>query len=50
MSLSPELAMGMEWSAVALNIAFTILIGLEKRIGWLLHVYEMDLHYERPLQ
>lgn len=21
-----------------------------KRIGWLMHVYEMDLHYERPLQ
>ena len=21
-----------------------------KRIGWLLHVYEMDTHYERPLQ
>ena len=21
-----------------------------KRIGWLMHVYEMDTHYERPLQ
>jgi TRAP-type mannitol/chloroaromatic compound transport system permease small subunit len=21
-----------------------------KRIGWLTHTYEMDLHYERPLQ
>ena len=21
-----------------------------KRIGWLMHVYEMDMHYERPLQ
>lgn len=36
LTLSPELATGMEWSAVALNIAFTILIGLEKRVGWLL--------------
>lgn len=21
-----------------------------KRVGWLMHVYEMDTHYERPLQ
>jgi len=21
-----------------------------KRVGWLTHTYEMDLHYERPLQ
>jgi TRAP-type mannitol/chloroaromatic compound transport system permease small subunit len=21
-----------------------------KRVGWLLHVHEMDMHYERPLQ
>jgi TRAP-type mannitol/chloroaromatic compound transport system permease small subunit len=21
-----------------------------KRIGWLMHVHEMDTHYERPLQ
>jgi len=21
-----------------------------KRIGWLMHIYEMDTHYERPLQ
>jgi TRAP-type mannitol/chloroaromatic compound transport system permease small subunit len=21
-----------------------------KRIGWLTHTYEMDTHYERPLQ
>lgn len=34
--LSPELALVLEWSAVALNIGFTILIALERRIGWLL--------------
>jgi TRAP-type mannitol/chloroaromatic compound transport system permease small subunit len=21
-----------------------------KRVGWLMHVHEMDTHYERPLQ
>lgn len=35
LTLSPEVATALEWSAVALNIAFTILIGLEKRVGWL---------------
>ncbi|MFZ1687511.1 MAG: nicotinamide riboside transporter PnuC [Flavobacteriales bacterium] len=33
--MSSEFALGMEWTAVVLNILFTILIGLEKRIGWL---------------
>jgi nicotinamide mononucleotide transporter len=32
----PELLLAFEWSAVALNIGFTILIALEKRPGWLL--------------
>ncbi len=32
--LSPELATGLEWTAVVLNIAFTILIGWERRLGW----------------
>lgn len=34
-TLSSEVAGALEWSAVALNVAFTILIGLEKRVGWL---------------
>ncbi|MBK8339568.1 MAG: nicotinamide mononucleotide transporter [Flavobacteriales bacterium] len=33
--MSPTTALILEWSAVALNILFTILIALEKRIGWL---------------
>jgi TRAP-type mannitol/chloroaromatic compound transport system permease small subunit len=36
-----------------LGFALMLLQGLAeivKRMGWLLHVYEMDLHYERPLQ
>ena len=36
-----------------LGFALLILQGLSeaiKRVGWLTHVYEMDLHYERPLQ
>lgn len=32
----PELLLAFEWSAVALNIGFTILIALDKRMGWLL--------------
>lgn len=36
MTLSPELAIVLEWSAVVLNIGFTILIALERRVGWLL--------------
>lgn len=35
-TLSPELALVLEWSAVVLNIGFTILIAFEKRAGWLL--------------
>jgi TRAP-type mannitol/chloroaromatic compound transport system permease small subunit len=44
------------WPAMLmLPLGFTLMIlqGLSesiKRVGWLLHVYEMDLHYERPLQ
>ena len=36
-----------------LGFALMILQGLSeiiKRVGWLTHTYEMDLHYERPLQ
>jgi TRAP-type mannitol/chloroaromatic compound transport system permease small subunit len=36
-----------------LGFAMVFLQGLAeivKRIGWLLHKYEMDTHYERPLQ
>ncbi|MGV3637791.1 MAG: nicotinamide riboside transporter PnuC [Flavobacteriales bacterium] len=33
--MSPTLAIALEYSAVALNIAFTILIGREIRSGWL---------------
>lgn len=35
-TLSPGSALVLEWSAVVLNIGFTILIALEKRGGWLL--------------
>jgi TRAP-type mannitol/chloroaromatic compound transport system permease small subunit len=36
-----------------LGFSLVILQGLSeiiKRVGWLLHRYEMDMHYERPLQ
>jgi TRAP-type mannitol/chloroaromatic compound transport system permease small subunit len=36
-----------------LGFGLMILQGLAeiiKRIGWLLHMYDMDIHYERPLQ
>lgn len=36
-----------------LGFALMLLQGLSeiiKRVGWLTHTYEMDLHYERPLQ
>lgn len=36
MTLSPHVALVLEWSAVVLNIGFTILIAFEKRQGWLL--------------
>ena len=36
MTLSPDLANVLEWSAVVLNIGFTILIAVERRLGWLL--------------
>jgi len=36
LTLAPEVASLLEWSAVALNIGFTILIGFHKRAGWLL--------------
>ncbi len=36
MTLSPDLANVLEWSAVVLNIGFTILIAIERRFGWLL--------------
>lgn len=35
-TVSAELLLAFEWSAVALNIGFTILIALDKRVGWLL--------------
>lgn len=31
-------------------VALQGLAEIVKRIGWLLHVHEMDTHYERPLQ
>jgi TRAP-type mannitol/chloroaromatic compound transport system permease small subunit len=36
-----------------LGFALMILQGISeiiKRVGWLMNVYEMDIHYERPLQ
>lgn len=36
-----------------LGFALVVLQGLSeiiKRIGWLAHAYEMEIHYERPLQ
>ncbi|MEO8067147.1 MAG: nicotinamide riboside transporter PnuC [Flavobacteriales bacterium] len=33
--MSPELALVLEWTAVVLNIFFTVFIALEKRLGWL---------------
>ncbi|HSW17079.1 MAG TPA: TRAP transporter small permease subunit [Ramlibacter sp.] len=44
------------WPAMLmLPLGFTLVLlqGVSeaiKRIGWLTHTYEMDLHYERPLQ
>ncbi|TWO65523.1 TRAP transporter small permease subunit [Caenimonas sedimenti] len=44
------------WPAVLmlpLGFALVFLQGISeaiKRVGWLTHRYEMDLHYERPLQ
>ena len=46
----------LRWPAmVMLPLGFSMMIlqGLAeifKRIGWLTHTYEMDMHYERPLQ
>ncbi|MFO1265648.1 MAG: TRAP transporter small permease subunit [Rubrivivax sp.] len=40
-------------AAVPLGLALLSLQGVAeiiKRIGWLRHVYEMDTHYDRPLQ
>ena len=44
------------WPAMLLlPLGFTLMLlqgaaEIIKRIGWLAHAYEMDLHYERPLQ
>ena len=44
------------WPAMLLlPLGFTLMLlqgaaEIIKRIGWLNHAYEMDLHYERPLQ
>lgn len=44
------------WPAMLmLPLGFTLVLlqGLSeiiKRVGWLTHTYEMDIHYERPLQ
>ena len=44
------------WPAMLLLPLGFILVGLQglaeiiKRVGWLTHTYEMDIHYERPLQ
>ena len=38
---------------IPLGLTLLLLQGLAeivKRIGWLMHVHEMDTHYERPLQ
>jgi TRAP-type mannitol/chloroaromatic compound transport system permease small subunit len=40
-------------ATIPLGLALLLLQGLAeivKRIGWLLDVHEMDMHYERPLQ
>ncbi len=36
MTLHSTLAIGLEWSAVVLNIGFTVLIAYERRTGWIL--------------
>jgi TRAP-type mannitol/chloroaromatic compound transport system permease small subunit len=44
------------WPAVLMlpmGFALVVLQGISeiiKRIGWLMNVYDMDIHYERPLQ
>jgi TRAP-type mannitol/chloroaromatic compound transport system permease small subunit len=44
------------WPAMlTLPVGFTLMIlqGLSeiiKRVGWLMHKYDMDIHYERPVQ
>lgn len=46
----------LRWPAmILLPLGFTLLIlqgfaEIFKRVGWLTHAYEMDTHYERPLQ
>ena len=44
------------WPAMLTIPVGMVLVALQgfseivKRVGWLMHVYEMDTHYERPLQ
>ncbi len=40
-------------ATVPLGLSLLALQGVSeiiKRVAWLLHRYEMDMHYERPLQ
>lgn len=54
--MSPNAGGLVRWPAMLmlpLGFALVLLQGLAeivKRIGWLTHRYEMDIHYERPLQ
>ena len=54
--MSPNAGGLIRWPAMLmlpLGFALVLLQGLAeiiKRWGWLQHVYEMDIHYERPLQ
>ena len=54
--MSPNAGGLVRWPAMLLlplGFALVLLQGLAeiiKRMGWLAHCYEMDIHYERPLQ
>lgn len=54
--VSPNAGGLIRWPAMLmlpLGFACVLLQGLAeiiKRVGWLTHTYEMDIHYERPLQ
>jgi len=54
--MSPNAGGLIRWPAMLmlpLGFSLVLLQGLSeiiKRIGWLTHCYEMDIHYERPLQ
>jgi len=54
--MSPNAGGLIRWPAMLmlpLGFSLVLLQGVAeiiKRIGWLTHTYEMDIHYERPLQ